>query len=168
MVHTEFTEGRDIYEVVLDVNGNETARLTPARVFEHVNGVQKVASRAAYDAAVYRQAVDNRELSPRQASALVNQLRRDRPPLDPDATSPLRFGVLLDANHEGRVTVSLARTTIGRWSVLQADMYIRSLLAAQQRAENETVFRSLLIMLDGMSPSAALETVEDTGTFHVF
>lgn len=167
-VRTEYTEDHEVYEVVIDVNGNETARLSPPQVFAHANGMQAAASRAAYDEAIYRQAVESRGLSPRRAAGVVATMHRERPPLDPEATAPLRLGVVLDANHEGRVTVALHRSTIGRWSVIQADGYVRTLLAAQQRAENETAFHDLLVAFDGMSPSDALSTVTDTGTFHNF
>lgn len=167
-VRTAFSKERDLFEVVLDANGNEVAVLTAAGVLGHANVVQAASSRAAFDAAMYRQAVEDREMTPRQAAALVNSLRRDRSPLDPDATAPLVFKPQLDVYHDPKVQVSLRRTVIGRWSVFQADDYVRTLLDLSRRAENETEFHYMLRMFDGMSPTDARLTVEDIATFHHF
>ena len=166
-MRTHWQEDREIFVVALDVNGNETVVLSAREVMNHAAAVVAVASRAAFDAAVIEQA-DQLGLANGAGFALASKLRKARLPVDHTATAPLRFEPVIDRQARAWVRVSLRTTAVSRWSVAETHTYARTLWTTQQRAEDETTYRQVLIAAMGMEETLAASVVHDIGTLHKF
>ena len=143
--------------------------LSPKQVMDHAQGVIAASHRAAYDAAIVQQLSERLRMSPGAVAAMARKQREGREPLDPAATAPLVLEPqVAGRTGEPRVRVSVDLRRVGDWSVAEADAYARTMLAAQQRAEDETVYRQLLMATVGMTDWQAQNAVADLSTFHRF
>jgi hypothetical protein len=169
LVRTTWVEAEQMYRVALEPAEGVTVTLTDAQAWNHARAVAAVAHQAVHDAAALTQLMSPKIGVPRaHAATMVQMMQRERKPLDPAITDPLRYSPGVDGKTlKPYVTVSLGSTVVGRWSFAEADDHARTLIAMTERAKQETVYRQLLTSW-GMESYRAKNAVADLGTFRKY
>src|SRR5438093_11572668 len=127
-INTEPTIDGSAYVVTLQASDDVAVTLTPDRALQYALGILRAAHHAAYDAAVLRQ-MTSINIKMEAAAEVVSTLRKDRPPLDHDATRPLRLDPGVNRYLEPFLIVSVNDDRVGQWSVEDAEQHAMFVLS---------------------------------------
>lgn len=149
------------YVTTLHVADDTSIVLERDRALRYATTVVTAAQYAAYDQALYAQAAGHGATDDNTVW-MVGHLRDDRPPLDDDATEPLRFEPLCDSHtRTGGVAVWLGGRALSVWSIAETEQHALAVLGAAAVVDLDAGYRRFLIGKFGMAARRAAGTVED-------
>lgn len=151
------------YVATLSVDADQTRVLTPAESIRYAAAVLDAAARAEYDGAVFAQMSGIDGIGTQSAAMLVLDLRKDRPPLDGDALTPL--GLEPSVNPEGKpfLVVSIAGEKVGQWTPAEARGHALNVLEVVAAVDLDSAYYRLLRGIVGLDEHRARNIVSELG-----
>lgn len=155
----------DVYVTAVQVGPDTTIVLDRDRAVRYGMTVITAVQYAEYDAAVFAQAKDT-GMDDRTAAQMVMDLRADRPPLDDDATAPLRFDpILAFKTKEAAVHVSLQGELFSQWTAADANGHAMHVLQVASAVDLDGAYRRYLFGTVGLDAARAAMLVDDLGHY---
>lgn len=149
------------YVVTIEASEDLATTLSPDRALRYASGVLEAASRADYDAAVFKQVTALTSLQ--AARQLVVDLRGDRPPLDDEATYPIALEPGVNRSQEPFLTIRINGEPVGQWGIQDARSHALGVLEAVGRADLDSAYYRTLVGTVGLDENRARQVVADVG-----
>lgn len=154
------------YVVTLDASDDISVTLTPERAVRHAQGVLAAAHRAAYDASVARQMTRGFGLTIEDATGLLEMLRDDRPPLDPEDTMPLLLIPGVNREMKPFLDLHVNGEHRGQWDVDHAEKHAIGVLSTVGIADLDSgYYRMLVGQFLQIDDSQARQSIDDLRNF---
>jgi hypothetical protein len=151
------------YVVTLDASDDNTRILAPAEALAYAAGVLAAAARAEYDAAVLKQITGKKlGLSLEAAFALIETMRKDRPPLHPSATRPFTFHPAVTMAGKAFLRVECEGEEPSQWTPHQAREHAMWVLESVAVADLDSGYLRTLV---GSSRDTATQVVDDLANY---
>lgn len=167
-IRTEPTPDDSGYMVTLSVGEDSIVHLTPERAFAHARVLLEHVARAEYDAAIVRQMRKVMGKDPdtmKTIALLIRDVRSDRPPLDDEATSPVRFEPGVNQSHKGFIAVFQGDEQLGTWGIKAAKAHAQALIESVENANLDAAYVRALVGIVGIDRQRALNVVHDLANF---
>jgi hypothetical protein len=153
------------YVVTVQAGDDVAITLDRNRAIRYALTVIDASARAQYDAAVFAQ-MAGMGLDERTAVEPVIQLRADRPPLDNDATAPLRFEpIVTSRTKRPAVHVHLGGKAISEWGPVDAAGHALHVLEVAVGVDLDAAYRRILIGTIGLDDASARAAVGDIANY---
>lgn len=154
------------YVVTVQVGDDMAVTLDRSRAMRYALTVVDATTRAEYDAAVFAQMSALGIADERTAAEPLIQLRTDRPPLDDDATAPLRFEPVVTSRKKRPVVhVHLGGKVISEWSPDDARGHAMHVLEVTCGVDLDSAYRRLLVGWVGLDDDKARTAVGDIANY---
>jgi hypothetical protein len=160
-ISTEPSIDSKTYVVTLAASDDVAVILTPDRALQYALGILRAAHHAAYDAAVLRQMTIKVGVPMEAAAEVVGSLRADRPPLDHEATRPLRLEPGVNKHLEPFLVISVNGEQLGQWSVEDAEQHAMFVLSTVVVADLDSAYYRALTGLVNIEEPRARNIVAD-------
>lgn len=167
-IRTEPTPDDSGYMVTLSVGEDSIVHLTPERAFAYARVLLGHICRAEHDAAIVKQmrkVMGTDADSMMSIAQLIRDVRADRPPLDDEATMPLRFEPGVNQSHKGFVGVFHGGEQLGTWSIKPARAHALGIIEAVENANLDAAYMRALIGVVGIDKARALNVIDDLAKF---
>lgn len=172
-IRTEPTMDGSGYMVTLSVGEDAIVHLDPERAFAHARTVMGYVFRADHDAAIVKQMSKVLKGSQKTQqdemlaiAELIRDIRADRPPLDDEATAPLRFASGVNQSKKGFLEVWYGDEQLGTWSTKAAMKHAVFVMGAVEGANLDAAYKRALVGLVGIDPARAENIVDDLGKYN--
>lgn len=147
------------YVATVQAGDDVAVTLPPDRAIAYALAALGAACRAEYDASVFAQ-LTTLGVTEVHAAGMILDLRKDRPPLDDDATKPLRFEPLVtSAAKEPAVYVELNGERIARWTTEDTRGHAMHVLEVLLGVDLDAAYRKQLVGVIGLDDETARAAV---------
>lgn len=148
------------YRTMIEVGADRAIGLDAAGALAYANVVLDVRARAMHDAAIVAQMHSTLRLSLQDTAQALHGLRLDRPPLNYEATHPLRFEpVVSHLSHEPFITIVLDGQPVGQWDIHDAADHALAIMEVVAMCDLDTAYLKYLVDTLAVAPSTAAATV---------
>jgi hypothetical protein len=121
--------------------------------------VLAAAARANHDALVLRQLLGHLGVALHTAAGVLQDLRDDRPPLDHNATAPMRLDPGVNQAGEPFIVVHVHGIPVGQWTCADARQHATHVLEVSAAVDLDAAFYRHLTGHIGLDPEIALNAV---------
>lgn len=154
------------YVVSLVFSSERAVTLSPDEARRHAETVLAAAHRAEHDAAVLTQLHGKLKIPLEDAGKTVGELRGDRPPLDPDALTPLGLEpCVAAADKRPFLAVSVDGKKVGQWETADARAHALALLEVVEAVNLDAAYHRYLVGTIGIESDRARVVVDDLGNW---
>lgn len=154
------------YVVTLSIDDDHSIVLDRERAVEYVWALLTIVGCSEYDAAVLGQVTRKMGLGLDVAGQLILDLRKDRPPVDADATKPIKFEpIVSQRTHRPLLHLRVDGELVGQWEVSDARQHALHVLDAMVVADLDGAYYRCLTGLLGVEEPRARNVVEDVGNW---
>lgn len=160
-VRTEPSVDGTTYVASVEFSGDRAIVLTPERATAYTRAVLDAAGRAEYDSAVFDQMKSKVEVD--AVAQVILDLRKDRPPLDVEATAPLRLDPGVNSKGKPFLGLFVDDKQIGQWDVDDARQHAMHVMEAPLAADLDAAYRRVLMGMVGLDRAVAENVVDDLG-----
>jgi hypothetical protein len=148
------------YMVSLTVGEDVAVALDRDRADRYIWAINAAINYAAYDAAVVRQMKSRPGLPMEAIGQLIVDLRKDRPPIDADATAPFRYEPVVAAKSlTPFLHIHVGGKRLGQWTLDDARQHIRHVMEVLTTADLDAAYYRCLVGLVGTEPPRARNVV---------
>jgi hypothetical protein len=163
-IRTTPTPDGNAYVVVLEFDTDTARTLTPDEAMAYARTLLRAIAYAEYDAAVYKQ-MRKLEVDHSGIGGLIADIRRDRPPIDPEPTAPLVFAPGVNLLGKPFVTLHRDGEPIGQWNVRPARRHALGVMQAVAMADMDTLYLRTLTAAVGVDEGLTRQAVSDVGSW---
>jgi len=154
------------YVVTLEASADLARTLTPDESLTYAAGVLAAAARAEYDAAVLAQMTSEKLGLPMQVAAeVIQELRKDRPPLDPAITWPFTFEPGVTKELHPFIKIICGGEPIGQWDVSDARSHAMGVLQSVAVADLDSAYLRALVGSVGLDRNRGMHVVDDLSNY---
>lgn len=158
--------GPDEKSYMVAVNWRDTSvTITFDRALRYAQEVLRAANRAAYDAAIIGQLMSVDKMDHPTVVRLLNDLRKDRPPLDDTATRPISLAPGVNLRGKPFLVVSVNGEEMGQWSFSDTVKHATTMLGMVSVAELDSLYLQGLQVLVGVQRETATNMVSNLAEF---
>lgn len=144
---------------VVRLRADEHSRtLTPPDALDYARALLRAAHVAWHDAAVARQ-MKSMGLSFEDIAGTLEDLRKDRPPVEDCATDPLTFSPIVNKRFEPHLAIKVDGEQIGQWSFVQAEEHALHILGSVGVADLDAAYYRMLKDTVGLEERVARAAV---------
>lgn len=162
-VKTSLNPMTNSYFVEIEYDADRSRSVTPARAMAYAATVFQLAQQAEHDAAVFSQMILTLGIAEMEVARLIEDLRKDRPPLNTDVLKPLGLTPGVTIKGKPFLALLLDDVQVGQWSPTDAREHAAYLLECVQAADMDSAYFRMLTGVIGVEPARALNVISDLG-----